>query len=142
MLQFIKKLFVLVGVWSGAGGLAQAQESERSLQQYTPSALFVRGQWELKHFSNVYVQTKAFDDRLRKDGNRSPGRQVYATFIHQFLYGIHRRVNVGFDVWVKHVAVHDLPLTARRTGLSGVGPKIKITPFQQLARLAWLCNRE
>ena len=66
---------------------AQAQSSDDNLQQYTPSALFVRGQWELKHFSNVYVQTRAFNNRLQKDGNRSPGQQVYATIIHQFLYG-------------------------------------------------------
>ena len=132
----IGDIFILMGIVFGSYLSAQGQGDETSLQQYTPSALFGRGQWELKHFSNVYVQTKAFDDPLRKSDDRSPGRQVYATIIHQFLYGINRQLNIGADVWLKHVSVTDLPRTARRTGLTGIGPKIKITPFKKLARLS------
>ncbi len=137
MVRLVGWLMALVGITCVRYIPTQAQSDNSNLQQYTPSVLFVRGQWELKHFSNVYVQTRAFDDRLRKDDERSPGQQVYATVIHQFLYGINRNINVGLDVWLKHVRVSDIPLTARRTGLSGVGPKIKLAPFKKLARLSW-----
>lgn len=137
MLRFFQGLMVLVGSLCASSVFAQAPSDDDNLQRYTPSALFVRGQWELKHFSNVYVQTRAFNDQLQKDASRSPGRQVYATVIHQFLYGVSRTINVGVDVWLKHVSVANTPQTAHRTGISGIGPRIKITPFEKLPRLAW-----
>jgi len=114
--------------WSGIT-LAQT-----NLQQYTPSVLLRKGQWEAKHFTNVYTQTKAFDDRLRKQ--EIDGRQTYLTAINQFMYGLNPKYSVGLDVWVKYVNVTDSQGQRSRVGLTGVGPKIKVAPFKKLPRLA------
>jgi len=111
--------------------------AQTNLQQYTPSVLLNRGQWEFKHFTNVYTQTKAFDDQLRKDDQRVAGRQTFATGINQFMYGINPKYSVGLDVWVKYVNINDGQGQRNRAGLTGVGPKIKIAPFENASRLSF-----
>lgn len=109
----------------------------QNLQNYTPSILFGQGDWEIKSFQNLYTQTKAFDDNggLKKVTTSSES-QVFFTSINQFLYGINDQINVGIDVWVNHTS---LPFGANResqTGLSLIGPKIKIAPFKSVKRLS------
>ncbi|MEM9672274.1 MAG: hypothetical protein AAF992_06745 [Bacteroidota bacterium] len=111
--------------------------AQTNLQQYTPSVLLRKGQWEFKHFTNVYTQTKAFDDQLQKDDQRIDGRQTFATAINQFMYGINPKYSVGFDVWVKYVNINDSQGQRNRIGLTGVGPKIKVAPFKNLSRLSF-----
>ncbi|MEM9833279.1 MAG: hypothetical protein AAF944_21780 [Bacteroidota bacterium] len=110
--------------------------AQRNLQEYTPSILLNRGQWEFKHFTNVYTQTKAFDDQLRKDDQRADGRQTFATAINQFMYGINPKYSLGLDVWVKYVDVNDSRGQLNRLGLTGVGPKVKIAPFEGASRFS------
>lgn len=108
------------------------------LQSYTPSVLLAKGEYELKVFNNLYTQTAYFDENLDKiDQN---GRSTYNTILTSFLYGITEDINLGFDVWIKSVR-NDIqsssPLEVfgfnnsltSRNAISGIGPKIKISPF-------------
>ncbi len=111
---------------------AQAQEN---LQSYTPSILFDKGDWEFKSFQNLYTQTQSFGERALEKEDIPSGRQTYFTSINQFLIGLNSQLNVGLDVWIKHVNYEEMGLN-NRTAISGFGPKIKIAPFKNLERLS------
>ena len=116
-------------------------------QEYTPSVLYKKGQWEYKFFNNLYTQTKGYDS----DGNKVNygSRSNYFTSINQFLLGINSKINVGADVWINSVRVND-SITASpfnvlkfesspntRTEVGYIGPKIKIIPFKKLSHLSF-----
>ena len=116
-------------------------------QEYTPSVLYRKGQWEYKFFNNLYTQTKGFENNGNKVdyGNRSN----YFTSINQFLLGINSQINIGADIWINSVRVNDgvkespfnvlkfesTPNT--RTEVGYAGPKIKIIPFKKLSHLSF-----
>jgi hypothetical protein len=102
-----------------------------------------KGQWEYKFFNNLYTQTKGFD----ADGNKVNymRRGSYFSSIHQFLIGITPKLNIGADLWIKSVRLdseNSSPFALlqfqqnsdnARTAISGIGPKIKISPFKRLS---------
>lgn len=106
--------------------------AQSNLQNYTPSILFVKGDWEYKSFQNLYTQTKSFDSDGGKVSNGA--RENYFTSINQFLYGLNDKINIGADVWIKNVNTSDAQ--SSRTAIVGFGPKIKIAPFNGLKRLS------
>ncbi len=101
--------------------------AQSSLQTYTPSKLLGKGQFEAKIFNNLYYQNKAFNSEGKKE-ETMVGNEYYFTMLNQFLYGVNDKVNIGADLWVKHV---NKPMSEKesRTAVSGFGPKIKIAPF-------------
>ncbi|MEM0939746.1 MAG: hypothetical protein AAF600_09200 [Bacteroidota bacterium] len=117
---------VLLNLWFLVSG-------QNNLQNYTPSILFDKGDWEFKTFQNLYTQTKSFDDSESKVDNGV--RETFFTSINQFLYGVNDQINVGIDVWVKASNNDDDEFSAS-AGISGFGPKIKIAPIKSLPRLS------
>ena len=108
-------------------------KAQSNLQEYTPSILFGKGDWEFKTFQNLYTQNKDFDGSGNK---RDLGRREnFFTSINQFLYGVNDQVNIGFDVWVKHSS-HSADTISSQTAITGFGPKIKIAPVKSLPRLS------
>lgn len=106
--------------------------AQNNLQNFTPSILFGKGDWEFKTFQNLYTQSKSFDaDGGKVDNGR---RENYFTSINQFLYGLNDKINIGADVWIKNVNTSDAQ--GSRTAIVGFGPKIKIAPFNGLKRLS------
>lgn len=107
--------------------------SQNNLQNYTPSILFGKGDWEFKTFQNLYTQSKSFD----ADGKKvdTGATDNFFTSINQFLYGVNGKINIGMDVWVKHSNTTINGLDAQ-TGITGIGPKIKIAPFKDIPRLS------
>jgi len=108
---------------------------QSNLQNYTPSILFDRGDWEFKTFQNLYLQSKSFDSGGGKvdDGFN----QYFFTSLNQFLYGVNDQINVGFDVWIKSSNSYaTFDSFDSSTGVSGFGPKIKIAPFKDIPRLS------
>ncbi|MBD80911.1 MAG: hypothetical protein CL840_18485 [Crocinitomicaceae bacterium] len=115
------------------------------LQQYTPSVLLTKGQWEFKTFGNLYTQKGGYDQNTQyiDYGNRS----TFFTSINEFTYGINRRFNVGADLWIKAV-LYDEPGSSplevfkfqttpqSRTELSVVGPRIRIQPIKNWKHFA------
>jgi hypothetical protein len=128
----IKRTLILISLFSSLPLGLLAQEN---LQTYTPSILFDMGEWEFKSFQNLYTQTKAFGEGPLNKEPINGGRQTYFTSINQFLYGVNDQLNLGLDVWVKHVNYEDGSLN-NRTAITGFGPKIKIAPFKNLKRLS------
>ncbi|MFN0048328.1 MAG: DUF547 domain-containing protein [Cytophagales bacterium] len=123
----------------------QVVKKRSSTQEFTPSVLYTKGQWEIKHFNNLYSQTEGFD----KEGNvvKFNERGNYFSSINQVLFGVNSRFNVGLDFWIKSVRIdntssspfatlsfQDSPKT--RTALSSIGPKVKFQPFKKLSHLS------
>jgi hypothetical protein len=108
--------------------------AQTNLQNYTPSVLFQKGQWELKSFQNIYQQSKSFSANFSKTAT-GRGSEIYASSINQFLYGLSSNINIGFDVWAKGVKLQNS--TRENWGaVANVGPKIKIAPFNNLPRFS------
>ncbi len=121
------KLFTL---FSLIGFFAIAQNN---LQNYTPSILFKKGDWEFKTFQNYYTQTKFFNGSGGKEDTGT--RETFFTSINQFLYGVNDQINIGLDVWVK-ASNNSENNFGTSSGLTGIGPKIKIAPFKDIPRLS------
>lgn len=124
------KIILVLAVFSALPGFAQ------NLQNYTPSILFGQGDWEFKSFQNLYHQTKNFAGNGGLEKQRGSEEWYFFTSIDQFLYGLNSQVNVGVDVWVNATALTRQENTESQTGVSLIGPKIKIAPFKSLHRLS------
>jgi hypothetical protein len=122
-------------------------KKSNNTQEYTPSVLYKKGQWEYKFFNNLYTQTKGYDN----DGNKInyTNRGNYFTSINQFLFGVNSKINVGADVWINSVRVNDSIAASpfnvlkfesspnTRTEIGYIGPKIKIIPFKKWSHLSF-----
>lgn len=140
----MKKLSILAILLIPILSIAQ-DDLDIDIQSYTPSVLLKKGSWEYKFFNNLYTQTEQFDQsRTKSELNQ---RANYFSSINQFLYGLSPKVNVGFDLWIKSVKNNlpeDLPFEAlkfqnsndSRWALTGIGPKIKVAPFQKIPKLS------
>ncbi len=131
----MKSMDKIVKLLLGALMIVSSAHGQAGLQSYTPSVLYDADEWELKVFHNHYRQQSSFGDNGLKRIQTGRGAEVYATTINQFLIGLGGRVNIGADVWVKSVNLTQSG--ARRTAVSGAGPKIKIAPIRSLDRLSY-----
>jgi len=111
----------------------QSAVAQSNLQNYTPSILFGKGDWEFKAFQNLYTQSSSFDaDGKKVDTGLT---ENFFTSINQFLYGVNDQLNIGMDVWVKHSNTTRDGIDPQ-TAITGFGPKIKIAPLKGLPRLS------
>ena len=125
--------------------LIEKDPKRKSTQDFTPSVLYQKGEWEYKFFNNLYTQTRGYDGEGNKIKYNSRGS--YFSSINQTLFGVSSRINLGFDFWIKSVRVDDTsssPLNLftfenginGRTALANLGPKIKFQPFKKLSHLS------
>ncbi|MEM9022737.1 MAG: DUF547 domain-containing protein [Bacteroidota bacterium] len=130
-----------------AGSVAEEPPALSNVQAFTPSVLLKQGQIEVNIFNNLYTQT-VIRDREGDDINLS-GRESFLTSTWQFTYGISKnaRINVGLDVTINSAyfdANQGSPFSLfttseggfHRTVVSGIGPRIKVTPFRSLGNLS------
>lgn len=121
------------------------KKDKKSTQDYTPSVLYTKGQWEYKIFNNLYSQTKGYD--INGNKVKYNNRGSYFSSINQVLFGITSRFNIGIDFWIKSVRIDDTATSPfkllsfenspnTRTALSNIGPKIKLQPFKRLSHLS------
>lgn len=120
---------------------------------YLVSSLLDRGGFEIKIFNNLYFQGG------RDTTGRATDRYTFFTITPQFLYGINKRLNVGFDLRLRSVyadfAEGSSPFQAlafrktevyrdeggnttgySRIGLSAFGPKVKYLPFRNVSNVS------
>ena len=128
---------------AGATG-ASVKEDILNVQTYTPSSLLKKGQFEVQLFNNLYTQT-AFRDETG-DKVELNTRDNYFTGLFYVLLGTSKsgRINLGFDVNFRSVRIDPDPNSSplkvltfedtefSRTGISSLGPKIKILPFKSI----------
>ena len=76
-------------------GYAQEQEQNLSnIQEFTPSKLLKKGQWDIKFFNSIYTQTEQTD---AGSNSVTIPRQTFFTNTTEIFTGVSesRRINVG-----------------------------------------------
>ena len=104
-------------------------DKKQRRRPYQTSSLLGKEGTEYKMFNNLYTQ------------NVQQYRSTFFTSFSQFLYGVNKKLNIGFDAKIRAVAsgpTPQSPLAAfhlgqinqnNRFGLTAIGPKIKFAPF-------------
>ena len=116
--------------------------SEKSvIQEYTPSILLKKGQWDIKLFNNLYTET---EDTFGVDGeNRDIPRQNFFTSTLDIFTGIssNSRLNVGLLLEFRSNTVGGREVfdvfafdgdSQARSGFTSFAPAIKFNPLKNL----------
>ncbi len=128
-------------------GFAQEEEAEISnIQEFTPSKLLKKGQWDIKFFNSIYTQTERTDE-----GSKSVtiDRETFFTNTTEIFTGVseNSRINVGLIFQVRANtyggagALEALSFkdntTDARSGLTTIAPSIRIQPFKSVANFSF-----
>ena len=117
------------------------EPEQSNIQQYTPSKLIGKGQWDVKWFNNLYTQTKS----TFSDGDEP--RQSFFTSNFEFYTGVgeNKRVNLGLIARVRSNVINDgdaLDVFSfsgdndSRSGLTTIAPSIKFVPFASISNFS------
>jgi hypothetical protein len=114
-------------------------DSMVNLQLLTPARLIPKGHFSFRTFNSLLSHNQVFSNVKRvNEGKRTSS----FTSVNEVLYAPSRRLNIGFEFWVKSVYVDttnqssfnifgDKPSQYAHTGIVGLGPKIKISPLKK-----------
>lgn len=117
-------------------------QSKSNIQQYTPSKLIGKGQWDLKWFNNLYTQTES----TFSDGTEP--RQTFFTSTLEVYTGVgsNKRWNVGAifefrsnvvaDRSALDVFKFDGETGTARSGLTSFAPSVKFVPFASVSNFS------
>jgi hypothetical protein len=108
-----------------------------NIQEYTPSKLLKKGQWDIKFFNSIYAQTKRTDDG---SNSFSIPRETFFTNTTEIYTGISKnsRVNIGFIFQIRSNTFNGARAldvfkfednTNARSGLTTIAPSVRIQPF-------------
>lgn len=136
-----KKLVLLYALAYSIVAFGQEEELNKSIiQEYTPSILLRKGQWDIKWFNNLYTETKA-----KFDGNESDiARNTFFTSTIDVFTGLseNRRINVGLLLELRSNVIggkdaidvfsFDGENGSARSGLTSFAPAIKFNPIKSL----------
>lgn len=130
-------------------GFSQEETPEENIksniQEYTPSKLLKKGQWDIKLFNSLYTQTERTD---AKSKSVKIARETFFTSKLEVFTGITEssRFNVGLVLQTKSntyggagaldvFSFKDDRRTSRN-GLSSVAPSVKIQPFKNVSNFS------
>ncbi|WP_375238505.1 hypothetical protein [Aurantibacter sp.] len=132
-----------------------AQETEESettevvksnIQEFTPSKLLSKGQWDIKFFNSLYTQTKQTAERSQA---QDIDRQNFFTNTTEIYTGVsnNSRINVGliFQVRANNYGGQDAlsvfnfenNLIDSRSGLTTIAPSIRVQPFASISNFSF-----
>ncbi len=132
-------VLVLIGVTFT--GLAQedVEETKSNIQEYTPSKLLNKGQWDIKWFNNLYTQTKS---------TFSSGKELRQTFFTSSIdifSGVSEsnRFNLGLLLEIRsnviggrdalEVFKFDGENGTARSGFTSFAPAVKFNPIKSIS---------
>jgi hypothetical protein len=143
ILTMLALLFVSVS-------FAQDQDDETTdeksnIQEYTPSKLLKKGQWDIKFFNSIYTQTERTDE-----GSTSVDilRETFFTNTTEIYTGIsnNSRINIGFIFQVRSntfggagaLDVFNFKDDGfARSGLTTIAPSIRVQPFKNISNFSF-----
>lgn len=128
-----------------------AQETETSpsrsnIQEFTPSKLLKKGQWDVKFFNSIYSQTERTDEGSNKV---EIPRETFFTNTTEIFTGVseNRRINLGIIFQVRanrfggastlDVLAFKDNTTDSRSGLTTIAPSIRIQPFKNISNFSF-----
>jgi hypothetical protein len=113
------------------------QNQKSNIQEYTPSKLLKKGQWDIKFFNSIYTQTKRTD---AGSNSVSIPRETFFTNTTEIYTGVseNSRINIGFIFQVRSntfggagaldVFKFEDNITSR-SGLTTIAPSIRVQPL-------------
>ncbi len=120
-------------------GISQEDDSQAksNIQEYTPSKLLKKGQWDIKFFNSLYTQTKRTDADSK---SVSIPRESFFTNTTEIYSGVseNSRVNIGFIFQVRSNTIGGADALdvfkfkddgSSRSGLTTIAPSIRVQPF-------------
>jgi len=124
----------------------EVEEAQKSnIQEYTPSKLLNKGQWDVKLFNSIYTQTERTDVKSK---SVKIDRETFFTSTLEVFTGISKsnRINVGVILQSKsntYGGVGALEVLSfkddrktTRNGLASVAPSLKIQPFKNISNFS------
>jgi len=143
MLTLLALLFV-------SFSFAQDQDDETTdqksnVQEYTPSKLLKKGQWDIKFFNSIYTQTERTDERST---SVTVPRETFFTSTTEVYTGIseNSRINVGLIVQIRSNTFGGAGALdvfnfkdndAARSGLTVLAPSIRVQPFKNVSNFSF-----
>lgn len=122
----------------------ESEQEKSNIQEYTPSKLLKKGQWDIKFFNSLYTQTRRTDA-----GNNSVDipRESFFTNTTEIYTGISKnsRINIGLIIQVRSnvfggadaLDVFKFEDNAfARSGLTTIAPSIRVQPFKSVANFS------
>lgn len=116
------------------------------IQEYTPSKLLKKGQWDIKFFNSIYTQTEQTDSR---SNSQDIARQTFFTNTTEIFTGVseNSRINVGLIFQVRSntlggqgaldVFSFEDNGNDRRSGLTTIAPSIRVQPFRSIPNFSF-----
>jgi hypothetical protein len=143
-MKFLQRNLILTGMLLVFfGGIAQDSLQQKSnIQQYTPSKLIGKGQYDLKWFNNLYTETES------TFGSGTQPRQTFFTSTLEAYTGVgnNNRWNVGFIASLRSNVINDRSALdvfkfdgeagTARSVLTALAPSIKFVPFASLSNFS------
>ncbi|WP_431157457.1 hypothetical protein [Winogradskyella poriferorum] len=138
-----KKLVLLFAMAISMVIVGQEEDSNKSIiQEYTPSILLKKGQWDIKWFNNLYTET---EDLFGPNGDKqSIPRKSFFTSSVDIFTGISdsRRVNLGLLLEFRSNVIggrnaldvfsFDGERGSARSGFTSFAPAIKFNPIKSI----------
>jgi hypothetical protein len=144
-----KKLLTLVFVClvSSIGiGQEDTETTLTNIQEFTPSKLLRKSQWDIKFFNSIYTQTERTDEG---SNSITIPRETFFTNTTEVYTGVSKnsRINVGLIIQVRSntyggagaldVFRFDNNDTDARSGLTTLAPSIRVQPFKSVSNFSF-----
>lgn len=123
----------------------ETTDEKSNVQEYTPSKLLKKGQWDIKFFNSIYTQTERTDQ-----GSTSVTipRETFFTNTTEIYTGIsdNRRINIGFIFQVRSNTFGGAGALdvfkfkddgQARSGLTTIAPSIRVQPFKNVSNFSF-----
>ncbi|WP_298416893.1 hypothetical protein [uncultured Kordia sp.] len=123
----------------------ETTDEKSNIQEYTPSKLLKKGQWDIKFFNSIYTQTERTDER---SNSVTIPRETFFTNTTEIYTGIsdNRRINIGFIFQVRSntfggagaLDVFKFKDNGQaRSGLTTIAPSIRVQPFKNISNFSF-----
>lgn len=144
-MNFKSLFFALLSCLFVSTILAQEEDQRSNVQEFTPSKLLKKGQWDIKFFNSIYTQTE------RTDANSTSvtiPRQTFFTNTTEVYTGVSKnsRINIGLIFQVRantyggagalDALSFENNTTDARSGLTTIAPSIRIQPFENIGNFS------
>lgn len=135
-------LIILVSFTAVAQNDTQAIPQQSNIQQYTPSKLIGKGQWDIKWFNNLYTET-----RSTFEVGRIPRATFFTSTIEVYSgVGNTKSWNIGAIVEIRSNVINDQKAFdvfkfggkdgLARSGITSIAPSVKFVPFASVSNFS------
>lgn len=135
-------VIVLLSFTALAQNNTQAIPQQSNIQQYTPSKLIGKGQWDIKWFNNLYTET-----RSTFEVGRIPRATFFTSTIEVYSgVGNTKSWNVGAIVEIRSNVINDRKALdvfkfdgeegLARSGITSIAPSVKFVPFAAVSNFS------